>query len=436
MAFPKHPGTGLPIIPPNTSLSFNLPSVLNLDPCERNYFDNLWANSRKPCLPALLTQFANYLHSKNLRVQLDDPNLRPRSLDAFLELKHTVEIMTGQIQELQKQLEEKKKQFQIKEEENILLKQQVEQEDREKCLTLEKFPPQIDQVKATIMRMVYSHKQTQLENHVEAIQELSLQNSLQYGGLSFCITRYQSLKHTAPNCACAEGFSITKATIDLSQWSGNLVAGNQEITVESLFENGLLGKLTVTHPRQLTSINLPWRLKGIVQDLLTTRPINIGFAVLEIYSVPPNYQSYPCEAQHYILIHLIRYGMPDFLVWNPDSYREHFIPMGLHERIKHWRAFSQAASGKLHRTSWLIAEEKNLKIFTTYELKHFQIPMKGILISNPSLVEHYKQIRAHWCGQDIGDNRIATQAPDGNNDDMIEALDDIGIMNLENAMEG
>ena len=169
MAFPKHPGTGLPIIPPNTSLSFNLPLVLNLDPCERIYFDNLWANSRKSCLPALLTQFANYLHFKNLRIQLHDPNLRPRSLDAFLELKHTVEIMTGQIQELQKQLEEKKKQLQEKEEENTLLKQQVEQEYLEKCTTLEKFPPQIDQVKTTIIKMVYSHKQAQLENHVEAV---------------------------------------------------------------------------------------------------------------------------------------------------------------------------------------------------------------------------------------------------------------------------
>ena len=30
------------------------------------------------------------------------------------------------------------------------------------------------------MRMVYSHKQTQLENHVEAIQELSLQDTLKH----------------------------------------------------------------------------------------------------------------------------------------------------------------------------------------------------------------------------------------------------------------
>ena len=123
MAFPKHPGTGLPMIPPNTSLSFNLPLVLNLDPCDQNYFDNLWANSKRPSFPVILTQFANYLHSKNLHIQLDDPNLRSRSLDAFLKLKHIVEIMTGRLQDLQKQLEAKKKQLQEKEEENTLLKQ-------------------------------------------------------------------------------------------------------------------------------------------------------------------------------------------------------------------------------------------------------------------------------------------------------------------------
>ena len=90
-------------------------------------------------------------------------------------------------------------------------------------------------------------------------------------------------------------------------------------------------------------------------------------------------------------------------------YNEHFISMNLKDRFKQWRAYSQTSSNKLHRTSWLIAEELNLKIFTTYELKHYQIPMKGTLILDINLVEHYKQIRAHWCVKDVGDNRITTQ---------------------------
>ena len=62
--------------------------------------------------------------------------------------------------------------------------------------------------------------------------------------------------------------------------------------------------------------------------------------------------------------------------------------------------------------------------------------MKGALISDINLVEHYKQIRAHWCATDIGDNRITAQETSEAHDEMLKALDDIGIMNLENAMEG
>ena len=248
MEFFKHPGTGLSLIPPNTSLSFNLPSVLNLDPCERNYFDNLWANSRKSSFPAILTQFANYLHSKNLRIQLNDPNLRPHSLDAFLELKSTVEIMTGQLHDLQSKIELKKKQLQEKEEENQLLKKQVEQEYEEKAEALERFPSVIDQVKMIIMKKVYAHKQLQFENMVDTVQELSLSNSFRKGGLSFCITNYRTRQHSAPDCTHAEGFSITRAMVDLSRWEENFLMGSREISVETLFENGLLGKLTVTHP--------------------------------------------------------------------------------------------------------------------------------------------------------------------------------------------
>ena len=79
----------------------------------------------------------------------------------------------------------------------------------------------------------------------------------------------------------------------------------------------------------------------------------------------------------------------------------------------------------------------NLKIFTAYELKYFQIPMRGVLVSNVELVEHYKQLRAHWCANEIGDNHInRAQETAEAYDEMLEALDDIGIMNMENAMEG
>ena len=70
-----------------------------------------------------------------------------------------MEIMTGHIHDIQKQLELTKQQLKEKEEENKLLKKQVQQEFADKSKTLERFSPQIDQVKPVVMKMVYSHKQ-------------------------------------------------------------------------------------------------------------------------------------------------------------------------------------------------------------------------------------------------------------------------------------
>ena len=82
--------------------------------------------------------------------------------------------------------------------------------------------------------MVYSHKQTELENLVEVIQEMSLSDTLQKEGMSFCLTRYKTGRHTAPNCPCEKGFSITRATINLPRWQGNFTMGTQEVSVLSL----------------------------------------------------------------------------------------------------------------------------------------------------------------------------------------------------------
>ena len=63
--------------------------------------------------------------------------------------------------------------------------------------------------------------------------------------------------------------------------------------------------------------------------------------------------------------------------------------------------------------------------------------MRGALVSNVELIEHYKQLRAHRCANEIGDNHInIAQETAEAHDEMLETLDDIGIMNLKNAMEG
>ena len=78
-AFPKDPSTNLPIIPPNSSFYFRLPSTLALDQTERQHFDDIWADYKSPSFPAIMTRFANYLHRKSLQnklaEQLSDPSL-------------------------------------------------------------------------------------------------------------------------------------------------------------------------------------------------------------------------------------------------------------------------------------------------------------------------------------------------------------------------
>ena len=82
------------------------------------------AKNWNPSFLAVLTQFANYLHTKNLRTSLNEPNLRPKSLDAFLELQQTIQVMGGTIKDLELQLKIVKKKLLQAEEENQLFKRQ------------------------------------------------------------------------------------------------------------------------------------------------------------------------------------------------------------------------------------------------------------------------------------------------------------------------
>ena len=59
-------------------------------------------------------------------------------------------------------------------EENKILKMQWEEEIKLQWESnFERFSPQLDQVKATVMRMVFPHKETLLENLLEALEMIS-----------------------------------------------------------------------------------------------------------------------------------------------------------------------------------------------------------------------------------------------------------------------
>lgn len=111
-------------------MSFNLPLNLMLYQQEWNYIDNLWANNRHPSFPEILTQFCDYLHSKNLKSQMSDPSLRPKSIDAFLDLQQTNQILASKVSDLQQQLDTLKKNWEKEKIEKEILKKRTGKRSR------------------------------------------------------------------------------------------------------------------------------------------------------------------------------------------------------------------------------------------------------------------------------------------------------------------
>ena len=58
------------------------------------------------------------------------------------------------------------------------------------------------------------------------------------------------------------------------------------------------------------------------------------------------------------------------------------------------------------------------------------------------MTQHFREIRAQWMVAEVGDKRIVSQIDElhleetADNDYAMDALDDVGIMNLGNMMEG
>ena len=84
----------------------------------------------------------------------------------------------------------------------------------------------------------------------------------------------------------------------------------------------------------------------------------------------------------------------------------------------------------------MLAEELNLKFYGTYDLKYLRVPIRGTCYSDVNLVEHYRQTRAAWHMVEVGDTRVHSEGEGFPLSDEEIAMDDIGILNLENALEG
>ena len=88
---------------------------------------------------------------------------------------------------------------------------------------------------------------------------------------------------------------------------------------------------------------------------------------------------------------------------------------------------------------YLWSEDSDTKIYGEFELKKLKIPFEGQIDMQPELTYHLKEIWAQWMGVEVGDKRIVSQVDEqhmegGEDDDF--AIDKIGLMNLENMMEG
>lgn len=58
------------------------------------------------------------------------------------------------------------------------------------------------------------------------------------------------------------------------------------------------------------------------------------FVVLEILSVPPSYQGYSAQAQHYIRIDLIHYGKPRIYQWDGGMFSVYHVDITTKEILK------------------------------------------------------------------------------------------------------
>ena len=105
-----------------------------------------------------MTGFANYLHSKSFQNRLAEPTRRPQSLDAYLELKHTVEILTQQVQEIEQQKRSWKNKEKNLEDENQLLKEQWEEVKKQWKINKSSFPTTIEPLKQVVMTTHFSKK--------------------------------------------------------------------------------------------------------------------------------------------------------------------------------------------------------------------------------------------------------------------------------------
>lgn len=166
--------------------------------------------------------------------------------------------------------------------------------------------------------------------------------------------------------------------------------------------------------------------------------------VLEILSVPPSYQGYPAQDQHYIRIDLVHYRRPKVYHWDESLFHAHHINILTDERLKRWRAYSLGVAPKKFPTCYLRGEQLNLKIYSTVNVRYYKSTIQGTLITKPNLTEYLKVCKVAWHETIVRDNRIHVSELDDEflnyaigalDTDGLNDIDEIGQANIDNEME-
>ena len=87
--------------------------------------------------------------------------------------------------------------------------------------------------------------------------------------------------------------------------------------------------------------------------------------------------------------------------------------------------------------AYLLGEDSDIKLYGEFELKRLKILFEWQIDLQPELREHLKEIRARCLGVEIGDKRVTSKLDQqhmGGSDDEF-AIDEVGILNLQNMME-
>ena len=132
---------------------------------------------------------------------------------------------------------------------------------------------------------------------------------------------------------------------------------------------------------------------------------------------------------------MTKYRTPILEAWEGRNFESYRILGTTKENLKQWRAFQQAIAIKLYIGNTLLAEELNLQFYETNDLKYLCIPVRGTYYSDANLVEHYRQTRAAWHMIEVSVTRVHSEGEGFPLSDEEVAMDDIGILNLENALE-